>query len=432
MSYHSWGNYPRVKPAKICPIYWRNQDIAFANMDEEVLCYAQGKSYGDSCLNENGILLDTKPLNRFISLDVKTGLLRCEAGITFSDILKLIVPKGWFLPVVPGTQFISVGGAIANDIHGKNHHQAGTFGRYVTGFELLRSDGTRLFCSPKQNQDLFCATIGGLGLTGLITWAEMQLIPIQSPFLAVELIKFDHLDDFYRLNEISEKSFSYTVAWLDCAATGKSLGRGIFMRANHSEPPTQKPTSRRSFSIPCFFPHFVLNRYSIKAFNWLYYHKQHASIQTVLCHYQSFFFQLDAVHHWNRIYGKRGFLQYQCLVPEENKLAIHEMLKRIVKSGQGSFLSVLKKFGQLKSPGMLSFPRMGITLALDFPNRGEHTLSLLKELDSIVLQNQGSVYPAKDARMASATFKQYYPNWEDFLKHKDQKFNSNFWRRMME
>ena len=431
MNYNSWGNYPIVNPSNIWHIYWRDQEIPFNNVDNFFLCYAQGKSYGDSCLNENGILLDTKKLNRFISFDLQRGVIRCEAGITFAEILQIIVPNNWFLPVVPGTQFISLGGAIANDIHGKNHHHAGTFGRYVKCFELLKSDGTRLFCSPEHNSGLYKATIGGLGLTGFITWAEIELIPIKNPYLNVEYIKFKNINDFYQLNESSEKYFTYTVAWLDCASNGISLGRGVFMRANHSEQEINLSSPRRAFSIPCYFPSFVLNRYTIKTFNRLYYHKQHVLIKEEGLHYQSFFFQLDAIYHWNRIYGKKGFLQYQCIVPAEDQSIVNDLLKRIVKSGQGSFLSVLKTFGTVHSPGLLSFPKQGITLALDFPNRGQKTLSLLEELDVIVMKNNGRVYPAKDARMSSEAFKNYYPNWDSFQKYKDPKFNSNFWRRVM-
>lgn len=430
MNYNSWGNYPIAHPSSIRHIYWRDQEVAFNEMGNSFLCYAQGKSYGDVCLNENGILLDTKKLNRFISFDSQKGIVRCEAGITFSEILRIIVPQGWFLPVVPGTQFISLGGAIANDIHGKNHHQAGAFGRYVKCFELLKSNGTRLLCSSEHNSDLYKATIGGLGLTGLITWAEIELKSIKNSYLNVEYIKFNHINDFFQLNKSSEKHFTYTVAWLDCASDGRALGRGIFMRANHNEQEISLPSSRRSFSIPCYFPNFFLNRYSIKAFNGLYYHK-HKSIKNALLHYQFFFFQLDAIHNWNRIYGKRGFLQYQCIVPEDKSI-INDLLKRIVKSNQGSFLSVLKTFGTVDSPGFLSFPKQGVTLAFDFPNRGQKTLSLLAELDVIVMKNNGRVYPAKDARMSSEAFKSYYPNWADFLKHKDIKFNSNFWRRVAE
>lgn len=431
MSYNSWGNYPIIHPSEVWPISWRDEDIFFTKTDKNFLCYAQGKSYGDSCLNQDGILLDTKKLNRFIGFDKENGLLRCEAGITFSEILRVIVPLGWFLPVVPGTQFISLGGAIANDIHGKNHHQAGTFGRYVKCFELLRSDGKRFLCSPQSNIDLYKATIGGLGLTGLITWAEIELKPIRNAFLTVEYVKFKNLDEFFQLQNSSEQDYMYTVAWLDSLSDGQSFGRGIFMRANHAEQEIRSTFTGRSLTMPCHFPNFILNRYSIKAFNFLYYNKQRQPIKKETTHYQNFFFQLDALNNWNKIYGKRGFLQYQCVVPDEDKSIITHLLKRIVKSGYGSFLSVLKTFGSISSPGMFSFPRKGVTLALDFPNKGQKLLVLLKDLDTLVIHNGGRVYPAKDARMSSEAFKSYYPDWQDFLQYKDSRFDSDFWRRVM-
>ena len=282
----SWGNYPISKPTEVWSIYWRDQNISFNDTDKNFLCYGQGRSYGDICLNENGILIDTSNLNRLITFDEKNGLIRCEAGITFKEILQVIVLRGWFLPVVPGTQFISLGGAIANDIHGKNHHQAGTFGHYVKCFELMTSDGYRLFCSPENNFELYNATIGGLGLTGLIIWAEIQLIPIKNPYLDAEYIKFKHIDDFIDLNKSSEEIFSYTVAWLDCTTRNKkSFGRGIFMRANHNIHKINLPFPRRSFSIPCYLPNFALNHLTIKMFNKAYYYKQFKPTKKTTLHY---------------------------------------------------------------------------------------------------------------------------------------------------
>ncbi len=431
MNYFSFGHYPRVSPSAVWSIDWRDQAIPFANAKQFFLCYAQGKSYGDSCLNENGILLDTKRMNRFIAFDAQSGRLRCEAGMTFAEILRVIVPRGWFLPVVAGTQFISLGGAIANDIHGKNHHRSGTLGRDVKCFELLRSNGERLLCSPQQNKELYQATIGGLGLTGMITWAEIQLIPIQNAYLEVEKIKFKNLEEFFAINKASEKEYAYTVAWLDCLAQGEAFGRGIFMRANHAEQQLdskQCRTPTRKISMPFYLPNKMLNPMTMKAFNNFYYHQQRPEKKIV--HYQSFFFQLDAIHQWNKIYGKRGFFQYQCVMPDENQAVIMQLLQRVVASGQGSFLSVLKTFGDLSSPGMLSFPKKGVTLALDFPNQGEKTLALLNELDVMVVAHQGRVYPAKDARMSAATFQYYYPQWQAFAQFKDPQFSSSFWRRV--
>src|SRR6266699_275664 len=226
----SWGRYPDVKPNRVVPVFWRSEIPDLASFDRPVLPYAYGRSYGDSCLNEDGIVIDTKHLNRFIAFDEDQGLLRCEAGISLAEILEVIVPRGWFIPVSPGTKFVSLGGAIANDVHGKNHHRAGTFGCHITQFELLRSTGERLLCSPNENSDLFCATIGGLGLTGVILWAEFRLKPITNPYIVGERMRFSSVEEFMTIADQSERDFEYTVSWVDCLASGKDLGRGLFIR----------------------------------------------------------------------------------------------------------------------------------------------------------------------------------------------------------
>lgn len=427
----SWGNYPIALPAEIICPNWRDDTIAF-HAAQSFLPYGQGRSYGDSCLNADGILIDTKRLNHLLSFDRTQGILACEAGVTLAEILDFIMPEGWFLPVLPGTQFVSVGGAIANDIHGKNHHVMGTFGRHVLSFELLRSNGEILLCSPESNRELYQATIGGLGLTGLVLSAKLQLRPLISPLLQVEYLPFHHLDEFMQLAAESENTFEYTVAWLDCANAGKKFGRGIFMRANHAQEPMQPPAQPSHFAlqIPAYFPSFSLNRFTIKKFNDLYYylHTRKPGIQNI--YYKNFFFPLDAIKHWNRIYGKRGFVQYHCVLPKENLVQMNEILTTVVAADAGAFLSVLKTFGDLPSPGMLSFPMPGITLALDFPLRGDRTLSLLNTLDTIVSQAQGRVYPAKDARMSASAFQTFFPRWQDFQPYIDPKFSSSFWRRV--
>jgi hypothetical protein len=400
-----------------------------------------GRSYGDSCLNNGGTLIDMSGLDRFISLDTSTGLLRCEAGITLGQILERLVPQGWFLPVVPGTKYVTVGGAIANDIHGKNHHAAGTFGCHVTKFELLRSDQSRLLCSPTENEDLYRATIGGLGLTGLIIWAEIQLKKIDSPWIEAEFIRFESLDDFFPLAEESAADFEYTVSWIDCTAQGNSLGRGIFIRGNHSTkdlPGRKAPSLGTMFSVPADMPNFLLNRFSIKTFNFLYFYKQGPKPIRRLLHYNPFFFPLDAIDSWNRMYGSRGFFQYQPVIPQPSPLRvkgtcepIRELFEKIAKSGGGSFLTVLKDFGSVKSPGLMSFPRPGVTLALDFPNRGTETLQLFEQLDAIVHEHGGRLYPAKDARMSPQSFREFFPESETFTEYIDPKISSSFWRRVM-
>jgi FAD/FMN-containing dehydrogenase len=426
---HSWGRYPTAQH-RLIPITWTID--AFPDVDgDKVLAFGMGRSYGDSCLNDGGTLLLTRGIDRLLQFDQRNGLLRCEAGVSLDNILKFADPRGWFLPTTPGTKFVTIGGAIANDIHGKNHHRAGTFGCHVTRFELLRSDGSRHECSPSQNQDLFSATIGGLGLTGLITWVELQLRAITGPMIDMESVKFHNLNEFLSLSAESDQKFEYTVAWLDCLAKGSSKGRGIFMRGNHASGDVGRKISHGSprINVPFVMPSFVLNLYLMRVFNSAYYAKQ-GPIKHSTVHYDSFFYPLDSIANWNRIYGPRGFFQYQLVVPLNRADAVAEILDRILASRQGTFLAVLKTFGSIESPGMLSFPQPGITLALDFPNRGAATSKLFEELDAIVLEAGGRLYPAKDARMPAAVFQKSFPQWKTFGNYIDPAFSSSFWRRV--
>lgn len=401
-----------------------------------MLPYGNGRSYGDSCLNDMGNLLHMRLLDRFIAFDRNTGMLECEAGILFSEILKLVVPHGWFLPVTPGTQFVTLGGAIANDVHGKNHHRAGCLGNHVLELELLRSDGERMVCSPDQHTEWFKATIGGLGLTGAIVRASIQLRRVAGPWMRTETHRFDNLARFFDLSRESEREFEYTVAWIDCAAKGNSLGRGVFTRANHHNlpAPEDRPSPpKRHWRMPVTPPVSLVNRLSLRAFNTLYFRRQPEHALASTTHYEPYFYPLDGIQDWNRMYGPRGFLQYQCVVPPGDAEArIAELLGIIAKSGTGSFLAVLKQFGSVQSPGLLSFPRPGTTLALDFPNSGPQTMALLERLDEIVSSVGGAVYPAKDARMSGKHFRQYFGQWEKFQPFIDPRFSSSFWRRVME
>lgn len=434
--YQSWGHYPESSPHFIQSVFWQHDPIDFKAPNQTYLPYANGRSYGDSCLNNDGTLLDVSPLKRMLLFDEHTGVLRCEAGVTLAEILQIIVPKGWFLPVAPGTQNVSVGGAIANDIHGKNHHHAGTFGIHVRVFELLRSTGEHFVCSRGHNAGFFSATIGGLGLTGVILWAEFQLTPINGPWIETERTRFNHLSEFFSLTDQADQSSEFSVAWIDCFAGKKTQGRGIFTTGNHQHQDTSTPTSIQpchTFSVPFNAPSLLLNRYSLRLGNTLYFHLSPRSPSRNIEPYSTFFFPLDRLHHWNRLYGSRGLLQYQCVIPPPNQeTGIAELLDHIRHSGQGSFLAVLKKFGSMSSPGLLSFPRKGTTLALDFPNWGEDTLKLLRKLDDIVFECGGAVYPAKDARMSARHFRSYFPNWNIFAPLIDPKFSSNFWRRVMD
>jgi len=430
--YESWGRYPQAPAREVRTMFWRSDDLPIKEDGLPLLAYGKGRSYGDVCLNEGGVLVDTEHLGRLIAFDDQKGLLRCEAGMGLDEILQVIVPRGWFLPVTPGTKYITVGGAIANDVHGKNHHKAGTFGRHVTQFELLRSDGQRLICSPTENGDLFRATIGGLGLTGFITWAEFRLMPISTAGIVEEKIRFANLDEFFAISGSSDKDYEYTVAWVDCLATGEHLGRGIFMRGNHAAGGFPlDPNHGVRLAVPVDFPNFVLNPLSMKLFNEAYYNIQRQKEVKLITHYEPFFYPLDAVKQWNRIYGPRGFLQYQCVLPpSDGAEAIREIIRRIARSGNASFLAVLKEFGDVPSPGMLSFPRPGITLTLDIPFQGTPTLQLLAGLDGIVRQAGGALYPAKDARMSAENFQTFYPQWQEFSQYIDPHFSSSFWRRV--
>ena len=431
-TYRSWGLYSKAQHHAVHRPFWRDEVPDLSLIHSSVLPYGYGRSYGDSCLNDGGVLLDVASLNRFISFDPSQGTLRCEAGVTLRDVLDLVVPRGWFLPVTPGTKYVSIAGAIANDVHGKNHHRAGTFGCHVTCFELLRSNGEHLICSNEQNRELFRATIGGLGLTGLILWAEIRLKKISTSLILRERLRFSNLSEFFELSKISDERFEYTVAWIDCLNGGRRTGRGAFIRGNHSEADGRLRTEPVSaVRFPFALPSLALNTYAFKAFNVLYYLSQSERPQEAVS-YEPFFYPLDGIEEWNRAFGKSGFLQYQCVVPPDDERAVMaEIMRRISRSGEGSVLAVLKKFGDIQSPGILSFPQPGTTLALDFPYRSEQTLRLLEELDEIVRDAKGAVYPAKDARMSGKSFRQYFPQWQTLCRYVDPKFSSSFWRRVV-
>jgi len=308
---------------------------------------------------------------------------------------------------------------------------AGTFGHHVRRFELLRSDGSRVVCSPSENPELFRATVGGLGLTGLVTWAEVALAPAPSGFFDVEAIRMRDLDHFFALSGQSAASHQYTVAWVDALASGAALGRGIFMRANPAQGPGEAPPVKAKFSVPFDLPSFTLNRPGIAIFNALYRSRASAGWKRSREPYAKYLFPLDGIAHWNRMYGARGFFQHQSVVPREGaRENVARMLSEIAAAGEASFLSVLKVFGERESLGLMSFPRAGATLALDFPMRGPKTLALLDRLDAIVRSAGGAIYPAKDARMSPETFRASFPRWEEFRGFVDPAFSSSFWRRV--
>ena len=393
------------------------------------LPFGNGRSYGDVCLNAGGVLWSTRGLDRFIAFDREAGLIECEAGLLLKDIIDVVLPSGWFLPVVPGTQFITVGGAIANDVHGKAHHAAGSFGDQVLSFELVRTDGQLVQCSPDENAEWFRATVGGLGLTGVITRARLRLRKVAGPWLESETIPFDSLEEFFRLSSEARRSFEYTVSWIDCVSGGR--GRGVFFQGNHGGK-TDPASARRPKTFPLTPPVSLINRLSLRAFNFAYYRMNKLKQGRGWQHYVPFFFPLDNLLEWNRIYGPRGFFQYQSVVPPGVQLdATRAMLREIARSGLGSFLAVLKTFGERAAPGLLSFPMPGTTLALDFPNQGAQTLALFERLDAIVAEAGGRLYPAKDARMTRAMFEAGYPRLDEFINYLDPGISSSMSRRLL-
>jgi FAD/FMN-containing dehydrogenase len=429
-TYESWGRYPSARH-EVLRIEAPTAALPIPRDGRSVLPFGLGRSYGDSCLNDQNCLIDTEYLNNFWSFDRTAGVLRAESGVSLAEILKVVVPHGWFLPVSPGTKFVTLGGAIANDIHGKNHHRAGTFGRHVRALGLLRSDGSRYVCSPTENPDLFNATIGGLGLTGLIAWVELQLHQIPGPFLHTATIRFRTLDEFFDISAENDSLFECNVSWVDCTSRGPNLGRGLFMAGNFSEQRKPIPKGAPKLHVPINAPGWLLNPLSIKSFNFAYYNKQQRRRVDALTYYEPFFYPLDAILHWNRMYGSRGFFQYQLVVPyEKDRSIIKEIFEIIASSGRASFLAVLKTFGDIPSPGMLSFPRPGVTLALDFPNEGTPTLRLMEKLDSVVLAARGALYPGKDARMSREMFQSSFPRVKEFSQYIDPRFSSSFWRRI--
>ena len=432
-AYQSWGRHPRATPRRVVTLRWRTDD-ALARAAAPVLAYGLGRSYGDVCLNDGGTLLATRGLDRFIALDEEKGLLACEAGVSLGEILDLVEPRGLFLPVVPGTKHVTVGGAIANDVHGKNHHRAGTFGAQVAEIELLRSDGRRLVCSPSENPELFAATVGGLGLTGLVLAAVVRLRRIPSSQLSSQAVPLRGLDEFFERSPEADAANEFTVAWIDCLASGSKVGRGILFRGDWAEGAVTRPPRRRRrrLSVPFELPFSPLNRFTLGAFNAAYYARNRLSAGPRPVPFEPFFFPLDGVERWNRIYGRHGLLQFQCAVPPDAApAALREMLGAVASAGQGSFLAVLKTFGAARSPGLLSFPREGATLALDFPNRGERTAALFRELHAMVAAHGGRLYAAKDARMSPAQFRAQHADVLDrFEAQRDPAFSSSFWRRV--
>jgi FAD/FMN-containing dehydrogenase len=398
---------------------------------ETLLAYGNGRSYGDSCQPVSGTVIDMGGMDRILSFDPHTGILEAEAGALLNEIVAHAAPHGYFLPVVPGTQFVTLGGAIANDIHGKNHHRRGTFGCHVVSFSLLRSDGRTRICSPTDNPGLFRATIGGLGLTGMIVTAAIRLMRVSSLDIVEQVRPFHSLAEFFDLAAEADCRNEYVVAWIDQLARSRRLGRGLLITGNHAEHGSHAAKSAGGLlSVPFQPPVNLLNRPALKIFNRIYRVGKGWSGRPRRVGYQGFFFPLDGVRNWNRLYGPRGLYQHQSVLPEESaRQAVRALLSTAKHAGQGSFLTVLKRFGKVESPGLMSFPRPGYTLTLDFPNRGASTLAVLEKLDAITIEAGGAVNAYKDARMDAATFAASFPQWEQLEAMRDPAFMSRFWER---
>lgn len=416
----NWGNYPVVEKTM------KSEEAldkikTFVKDHHHIIARGNGRCYGDASLAEH--IFSTQRLNKFISFDRLNGIIECESGVLLSEILEVIVSQGYFLYVTPGTKYITVGGAIASDVHGKNHHAEGCFSEWLISFNILNEKGEVLTCSRTENEALFWATIGGMGLTGIILSAKIKLKNIETAYIRQESIKAENLDEIFKLFDESE-DWTYNVAWIDCLRKGKNIGRSILMRGEHAlkaELPKSKQENALRLkkkpqpTVPFYFPNFVLNSWTVKIFNWLYYKKQSKKIVKNFVDYETFFYPLDVINDWNKIYGKSGFIQYQMVIPKaQGKEGMKQILETIAKSGNGSFLAVLKLFGKNNPEAYNSFPMEGYTLALDFKVNSK-LKKLVEQLDAIVEQYGGRIYLTKDAMSQ--------PTLTDYLKNVD---NSKF------
>ena len=434
-----WGNFPSSTAYLSRPE--RYQQLKFEE-GRKTIARGLGRSYGDAALNSEQDVILMERLNRFLAFDEEKGLLRAEAGTALEEILDIFVPRGWFLPVTPGTKFVTLGGCFAADIHGKNHHVDGSFCEHVQEIELIMANGARRRCSPERDPELFWATAGGMGLTGIITEVTLRLVPVKSAYVFVAHHSAADLDHIFDLLNDPKLDDRYSVAWIDCVSTGKNFGRSVLMAGHHAAPdeiPKVKnplkfrPAAKRS--IPFDFPSFALNSWSVKAFNEMYYRLQSSKSAPFITDYDHYFYPLDAINGWNRLYGKKGFLQYQFVLPTKTaRQGMRELLGQLTKSQRASFLAVLKRFRK-ENAGMLSFPREGYTLALDIPISDVGLFSFLDELDEVVLKYGGRIYLAKDARMKPNTFHAMYPRLEEWKRVKSQcdpnwLFSSDLSRRL--
>ncbi len=412
----NWGLYPSIKANVVSPAtILEFQEAILSN--EELIARGNGRCYGDASLQHT--VISTLNWNKFIEFDRENGIIEVESGVLLSDILEVSIPSGFFISVTPGTKFITIGGAIASDVHGKNHHIDGCFSDHLIHFDLMIENGDILRCSRNENTALFWSTIGGMGLTGIVLSARFMLKKIETAYIRNEAIQAKNLDEIFELFESSE-SWTYNVAWLDCLQKGANLGKSIMLRGEHATleelPEKLKKNSlsikkKLNLNIPFFFPNLALNPLSIKIFNWLYFNKQGKKHVKNYVDYETFFYPLDAVHNWNRIYGQNGFIQYQFVIPKERgKEGMRKVLETIAVSGNGSFLVVLKLFGEHNPQAYNSFPMKGYTLALDFKVNGKLE-KLIANLDKIVMDYGGHIYRTKDA-MSNPALTDYLKNIE--------------------
>ena len=421
MMLSGWGRFPALD-CRLVRLRGREDLAGLLHRGTTLIARGNGRAYGDAALNPE-LTLSMLAMNRMRAFDADTGMLDCEAGVLLADILETFVPRGWFPPVVPGTRLVTVGGMIAADVHGKNHHRDGTFGAHVESLALAGADGAIRMCSRTENADLFHATLGGMGLTGVILSARFRLQPVETAFVLAETLAARNLDGTMALFEAS-RDWPYSVAWIDCMARGARLGRGVMTRGAFMErgtlPPRLasnplRPALAGKLPLPAHVPSALLNRISIGLFNELWYRRGQVRAQAGArpLHFDRFFFPLDRIEAWNRLYGRRGFVQYQCVLPKrESAAGIAALLERAAASGQGSFLAVLKLFGPA-GEGLMSFPMEGYTLALDFPVR-RGTAALLDGLDEITQRHGGRVYLAKDAHCAAERMREGYPRLDAF------------------
>ncbi|MEK9657140.1 MAG: FAD-binding oxidoreductase [bacterium] len=418
----NWGNTPKIR-ASLIPFHQFDQLREVIHHTQHVIPRGMGRCYGDSSLNAT--IISTTEFNQITTFDSQRGVIICQSGVTLDTILKKIIPAGWFLPVTPGTKYVTLGGAVAANVHGKNHHVHGSLSQHILYFDLLMSDGKIVRCSKNDLSDLFYMTCGGMGLTGVIINIAMQLIPIKSSYIRQKTVRAKNLDAIMTLFD-SHHHWTYSVAWIDCLAKGSSLGRSILMLGEHAHEneltelhsePLLTYSCKRKKRIPFFLPNGFLNTWTVRLFNTVYFHMSPKSDATKIVDYDSFFYPLDHIHDWNKCYGKQGFTQYQCVFPlNTSRDGLRKILERISQSGQGSFLAVLKRFGNESLPG-LSFPMEGYTLALDFPMTPK-TCLLMDKLDTIVNTYNGRLYLAKDSRMSADFFKSTYKDFDQFVSLK--------------